>query len=188
MADELPPIRRIVCGIDQRGKSVIVEDGAPSAIRPSVRPGFHSRNIWATFGSPARLDDPDRSREITGLMPPAGGTVLKYIDVPPEPADRVVRDRQAQAAEAKRGPVSEAGLRRKPDHRLHPGMHETDSVDYAIVLSGEIYAVMEEGETLMKAGDVLIQNATMHAWANRSDKPCRVLFVLVDGRKEPSDG
>ena len=61
-------------------------------------------------------------------------------------------------------------------------MHETDTIDYAIVLSGEIWAIMDEGETLMKQGDVLIQNVTDRAWANRSNAPCRILFVLVDGR------
>ena len=152
MANQLPPIRRIVAGVNAQGKSVIVEDGPPPAVRPSFRPGFHSRNIWATFGSPASLDDPDRSREISGLMPPAGGTVLKYFDFPPEPGDRGERDRQAQAVESKRHWSTESGLRRRPDHPLHPGMHETDSIDYAIVLSGEIYALLEEGETLMKTG------------------------------------
>ena len=183
MAKELPPIRRIVTALNGEGKSVIVEDGPPPAVRPSMRPGFHSRNIWATFGSPAPLDDPDRSREVAGLMPPARGTVLKYIDFPPEPRDAAERDREAQASEARRPGTTEAGLRPQPQHPRHPGMHETDTIDYAIVLSGEIFAIMDEDETLMKTGDVLIQNATLHAWANRSDEPCRVLFVLVDGRK-----
>jgi uncharacterized cupin superfamily protein len=55
-------------------------------------------------------------------------------------------------------------------------------VDYAIVLHGEIYARMDEGETLMRAGDVLIQRGTNHAWANRSDDVCRIAFVLIDGK------
>ena len=61
-------------------------------------------------------------------------------------------------------------------------MHKTETVDYAIILSGEIVAVMDEGETVMKAGDILIQRGTNHAWANRSGKPCRIAFVLIDGR------
>ena len=59
-------------------------------------------------------------------------------------------------------------------------MHRTRTIDYAIVLSGEIYAVLDEGEVLLKAGDVLIQRATNHAWSNRGDRPCRIAFVLVD--------
>ena len=61
-------------------------------------------------------------------------------------------------------------------------MHITDTVDYAIILFGEMYAVMEEGETLMKAGDVLVQRGTNHAWSNRSGDVCRVAFILIDGR------
>jgi uncharacterized cupin superfamily protein len=62
-------------------------------------------------------------------------------------------------------------------------MHRTDTVDYAILLEGEIWAVMDEGETLMRAGDVLIQRGTNHAWANRSKKTARICFVLLDGRR-----
>jgi uncharacterized cupin superfamily protein len=62
-------------------------------------------------------------------------------------------------------------------------MHKTQTVDYAIVLQGEIYAVMDEGETLMRAGDVLIQRGTNHAWANRSQQMARICFVLIDGRR-----
>ncbi|MBL8665443.1 MAG: cupin domain-containing protein, partial [Candidatus Odyssella sp.] len=57
---------------------------------------------------------------------------------------------------------------------------KTASVDYIVILSGEIWALMDEGEVLMKPGDVLIQRGTNHAWSNRSDKPCRFLAVLVD--------
>ena len=181
MAMELPPLRRVVAAADASGKSTIVEDGPPPAVRPSVRPGFQSRNIWATFGSPAPLGDPDRSGEVKGLMPPRCGTVIKYIDFPPEPLDPEERNRIARDIERRRGPVGpETGLRRFPDSPIHPGMHETDTIDYAIVLFGEIHALVDEGETLLRAGDVLIHRGTNHAWSNRADEPCRVLFVLVD--------
>ena len=179
MSQSLPPIRRIVCSVNAAGKSVIESDGPPHAVRPSMRPGFASRNIWATFGSPAPLGDPDRSAEIKGLMPPERGTVFKYIDFPPEGDGEAIAPRAADTSPTASG---EKGLRKHPDSPRHPGMHETDTIDYAIVLSGEIWAIMDEGETLMKQGDVLIQNVTNHAWANRSTAPCRVLFVLVDGR------
>ena len=61
----------------------------------------------------------------------------------------------------------------------HPGMHETHTIDYAIVMSGEIWAIMDKGETLLKTGDVLMQRGTSHGWSNRSGEPCRVAFVLV---------
>ena len=65
-------------------------------------------------------------------------------------------------------------------------MHRTETVDYALILEGEIYLVLEEEERLMKQGDFLVERGTNHAWANRSDKPCRVLFVLIDGKFDPS--
>jgi quercetin dioxygenase-like cupin family protein len=61
-------------------------------------------------------------------------------------------------------------------------MHKTDTVDYAIVLEGEIVAILEEAETVLRAGDILIQRGTNHAWSNQSEKSCKVAFVLVDGQ------
>ena len=69
-----------------------------------------------------------------------------------------------------------------PGEGDHAGMHTTETVDYAICLSGEITAIMDEGETVMRAGDILIQRGTNHAWANRSGKPARRAYVLIDGR------
>ena len=65
-------------------------------------------------------------------------------------------------------------------NKRHPGFHKTATIDYAIVLSGEIYALMDEGEVLLKAGDVLIQRGTSHAWSNRTEQPCCIAFVLID--------
>ena len=176
MAQELKPIRRVIAAIKSNSKSAIIEDGPPPVNRPPMRPGFNSRNIWATFGTPAPLNANDRGGEVKGTMPPLGGTVFKYLDIPPDTID------PGRTIDASKVETPEPGLRRIPGHPLHHGMHETESIDYAIVLSGEIYAVMEENETLLRAGDVLIQCATMHAWSNRSTEVCRILFVLVDGR------
>ena len=64
-------------------------------------------------------------------------------------------------------------------------MHRTESIDYGVVISGEMTLVLDRGEALLREGDVVVQRGTNHAWANRSGKPCRMLFVLVDGRFEP---
>jgi quercetin dioxygenase-like cupin family protein len=64
----------------------------------------------------------------------------------------------------------------------HPGFHQTDTIDYAIVLEGEVWAVLDEAETLLKAGDVLIQRGTYHAWDNRGDQVCRIAFILIDAQ------
>ena len=180
MVKELLPMRRVVCEINKEGKSVIVEDGPPKHNRTAPdRPGFRVCNLWATFGTPAPIGDPDRSTEIKGILPPPGGTVVKIIDMPPEPKDKAERDRVLGHAV---GPqAQEKGLRRRPESG-HPGFHETDSIDYAVVLKGEVYAMVDDGETLLREGDILIHRATNHAWSNRSDYVCRVLFVLVDAK------
>ena len=69
----------------------------------------------------------------------------------------------------------------------HPLMHRTETVDYALCLAGEIYLVLDDSEVLIKAGDTVVQRGTNHAWSNRSDQPCRMMFVLVDGTFEKRD-
>jgi len=68
----------------------------------------------------------------------------------------------------------------------HPLMHRTESLDYGIVIEGEMTLVLDDSHVLLKAGSVVVQRGTNHAWANRSGKPCRMLFILVDGRYEAS--
>jgi quercetin dioxygenase-like cupin family protein len=67
----------------------------------------------------------------------------------------------------------------------HPLMHRTETIDYGIVIEGEITLIVDKGETALTRGDVIIQRGTNHAWANRSDKTCRMLFILVDGAFAP---
>jgi hypothetical protein len=180
MRDDPKPVRRIVTGMNAAGKSAIIEDAPAKKVRSvPERPGYRASEIWVTQGSPVPVNDPDRVNLIAGVAPPAGGTLLRVIDIPPEPKDPAERDRAFRATFSKM--YSDADHR--PEGHSHPGMHVTDTVDYAIVISGEIYAVMEEGEALMKAGDILIQRGTSHAWANRSDDVCRIAFVLIDGRR-----
>ena len=185
MAMELPPVRRVVTGFDAEGRSIFVEDGpAPMRMNPT-RPGARSMPVWATGRLPVPVGDPDRGTEVRGIMPPAGGSILKIIDLPPEPQDAAERagalaDVRHRFTEA--GVKPEPGVRRHPDGP-HPGMHETDSIDYAIVLSGEVYAIIDKGEKLLKAGDVLIQRGTNHAWSNRSRSYCRIAFVLVEATR-----
>ena len=70
----------------------------------------------------------------------------------------------------------------------HPLMHRTESVDYGIVLEGELTLVLDGGETVLGAGDIVIQRGTSHAWANRSGRMARMAFILVDGAFEPGLG
>jgi hypothetical protein len=173
---ELPPLRRVIVSEDDAGLSYIELDGPPKVVRTvPERPGFKVVNLWATVGTPAYIRDVDRSREVQAIMPPLAGTVLRILDYPPEPRDPGEAERRMRATfQIFDDAEHESGAQR------HPGMHQTDSIDYAIVLLGEIYAVMDRGETLLKAGDVLIHRGTRHAWVNRSSEPARVAFVLID--------
>ena len=180
MSETLPPIRRIVTEDDARGRSHVVEDAPAAAVRTvPERPGYRSVNVWRTVGMPLPIGAPDDIDGHQGILPPKNGTILRIIDFPPEPKDPAERKRRIEATFG--GMFSDATHDRREG--AHPGMHRTDTVDYAILLEGEIWAVMDEGETLMRAGDVLIQRGTNHAWANRSDKTARIAFILMDGRR-----
>ena len=150
----LPDIRRIVTEDDTQGRSRIVEDGAAKAIRTvPQRPGYRAVNVWRTETSPASINAPDTVANHKGISPPkGGGTILRIIDFPPEPDDP---EELRRIIHATFGNMYQDAQHDKQDGK-HPGMHRTETVDYAIVLEGEIYAVMDEGETLMRAGDVLI--------------------------------
>ena len=176
----LPPVRRIVTGINAAGRSCIIEDGVSPAIQGMPgRQGYRNNNLWRTLSSPSAVNAPDSVLEHTGVLPPARGTVLRVIDIPPESTDPAERRRQTAAVFAAMFPDAhhDAG------HARHPGMHVTDTVDYAILLQGELIAILEEGETVMRAGDILIQRGTQHAWANRSQTIARIAFVLIDAAR-----
>ena len=180
MNEHLPPIRRVVTADDAKGNSRIVEDAPATSVRnvPS-RPGYRAVNVWRTEQTPAKITAPDTTTAHQGILPPRNGTILRIIDFPPEPQDE---GELRQMLDSTFGGIYKDALHdRRPGK--HPGMHRTETVDYAIVLEGEIWAVMDEGETLLRAGDVLIQRGTNHAWANRSSKTARIAFVLIDGQR-----
>ena len=176
----LPDIRRVVTGDDLKGRSHIIEDAPASSIRRvAERPGYRAVNVWRTEESPAKIAAKDSTGQHQGILPPKNGTILRIIDFPPEPSDK---ERLKQMLDSTFGGIyRDAHHDRRPG--VHPGMHRTETVDYAIVLEGEIYALMDEGETLLRAGDVLIQRGTNHAWANRSERTARIAFVLIDGNR-----
>jgi len=168
-------VRRIVTGVNAAGRACIISDTQmPTA---EVAPGAPVRaGLWITDAAPASNEgahDPVPDGVITRI-PPAhrGGTVFRIIDFPPDSAHALA------PAELER-----RGARTTPERSAkHPGFHVTDTVDYAICLEGEIWAVLDEGETLMRAGDVLIQRGTYLAWSNRSGRMCRVAFILIDAK------
>jgi hypothetical protein len=173
-------VRRVVTGFDNKGRSTIVSDGPSPAIKSVPgRPDYYSTNVWRTGAAPVDITEPDLIEGHVGVSPPENGTVLRVIDFPPEPTDPEERARQLAASFGKI--FDDADTSHGSD--IHPGMHQTDTVDYAIVLEGEIVAVLEESETVLKTGDILIQRGTNHAWSNQSGVSCKVAFILIEGRR-----
>jgi hypothetical protein len=173
----LKPIRRVVTGHDAKGRSVILSDGlSPHVLTIPGRTDFALTNLWVTDTSPANNGGKaDAAARPVVLEPPAGGSIFRVVEFPPEKAPGGFDRKAAFAAMG-------ADHAMDPDASRHPGMHKTDTVDYAIVLSGEIWALMDEGETLLKAGDCLVQRGTNHAWSNRSNQPCLVAFILISAQ------
>jgi hypothetical protein len=169
--------RRVVTGHNAQGRSIFVMDGPPPSVHSRGTGATTSTEFWVTNATPADNtggDDPTVTQP-RRLPPPKNGTVFRVVEYPPD-SQRVAA---LQAPGSTHDAKSEGYVRDLKNVR-HPGFHKTDSIDYAIVLSGEIYALMDEGEVLLRAGDVLIQRGTSHAWSNRSEEPCCVAFVLID--------
>ena len=170
------PTRRIVTGHDADGRSILLSDGAAPAVQVIEAFGDMAvTELWRTDESPAsNAGDDDPAGREKSLEPSPLGSKFRVVEYPPDSVRFAGVGREAGFVEiGGRHAMIEDGAR-------HPGMHKTATVDYAIVLTGEIWAMMDEGETLLKPGDVLIQRGTSHAWSNRTDAPCRVAFILID--------
>jgi hypothetical protein len=170
-------IRRVVTGHDRTGKSVVVMDGkAPNVLQMASMPGVALTDLWRTRTSPAsNAGNADAATGRIVLEPPAEGTILRIVEFPPDSKWR----KSADAATA----FASIGAGGAPDHASTDAMmHATATVDYIIVLKGEIWAILDKGETLLKQGDVLIQRGTNHSWSVRTRQPCVIAAVLVGAR------
>lgn len=174
------PVRRVVTGHDDDGRAIILFDDAdaPNTFTSDTIPGFGATVAWFTpAGVVDHVTDEDPApvgRQID--FPAVGETVVRIADFPPDAvypqnAGEAVFDEIGAHEEREAGTEHSAGK--------HFWFHRTESIDYAVVLEGEITLLVDEGEATLKAGDVAVQRATAHAWSNRTDKTARVMFVLV---------
>ena len=181
------PVRRIVTGHDAEGRAIFIADGAPPrVVQFGAERGTTFTELWATQQTPARIEAASGEPEEGGIVlaPPKGGTRIRIVDFPPEDESAPAVDAEtAKALFAEMG-AADASRHAGSDTR-HAFMHRTESVDYGIVLEGEITLILDVGETVVRAGGVVVQRGTNHGWANRSGKPCRICFVLVDGAFAP---
>ena len=178
---DIRPVRRVVTGHDARGHAVVVMDGPAGAVlhRPG-RPGVALTDLWATSDPPSARPGGDPVDRPVVLHPPAGGTVFRIVQFDPEDPEALARADGAAAFAAMGAAGAVVASAR------HPYMHRTDTVDYAVVLQGSIIMLLDNEDVELSAGDVVIQNGTSHAWANRGQVPCLVAFVLVDAPGDPA--
>lgn len=167
-------VRRIVTGHDASGKAVVVRDGpAPNVLIRAVG-GLVSTQLWRTFATPADNtgdDDPVVGEIVT--PPPPNGSVFRIVEFGPIGQDAEALDNSAIAAALGAKAADGAANR-------HPFMHRTDSIDYAIVLAGEIDMLLDDSEVHCATGDVIILRGTNHAWVNNGAVTCRIAFILID--------
>jgi len=172
-------IRRVVTTIDSSGKAVALFDGDNPHAKLRPQRLTVSRLLWVTDETPADMrGTADRAARDIGIAPPAGGSVFRIVDIPPTPPEVDALDLDYQH----RIVGDHAPAKGLPPR--HPLMHRTRTIDYAIIMAGEIDMLLDDTEIHFKAGDVLIQQGTNHAWVNRGSQPCRIAFVLIDA-KEP---
>jgi len=180
------PFRRIVTGHNASGKAVILEDAPPPRVKQiggAHGPMFYE--VWNTRETPVRLTAVagEPHEESIMLAPPKNGTRIRVLDIPPDDASLstlTVEEARAHFAEVGAAEASQHGAGSRHSH-----MHRTETIDYGIVLEGEITLLVDEGETVARAGDIVIQRGTNHGWANRSGRNCRIAFILIDGVFDP---
>jgi mannose-6-phosphate isomerase-like protein (cupin superfamily) len=173
-------IRCILTGRNPSGKSIIAKDTAIEPVTLNSLPGFEFHRIWGADAVPTLPSDgtpPPHPR----YFPPAGGFRFAFFSVPPD-SERIPEPTDLIAA---LGELQEKlpGLAEVIEP-MNPGMHTTDTVDFDVVLSGEVYLELDDGaEVFLKPGDCVVQNGTRHAWHNRSSQNCVIAVALVGAER-----
>ena len=180
MAQKAKPVRRIVCVDKADGNSTAIADGpSPDVREDPARPGFASTRIWVTDSTPARMKGVRETLDAPHtLEPPRGGSVCRIVTFPPESAFQgkvTARDVQ-RYYESMGSPGASTFHAGAP----HPYMQKMRTIDFCLVLEGEITLVLDTQEVALKAGDTVVQRGTNHAWSNRSNAPCVIAFSSHD--------
>jgi mannose-6-phosphate isomerase-like protein (cupin superfamily) len=175
------PIRRVVAGNDNNGKAVVLSDGPSSDVhRDPARPGFASTRLWVQEETPARVKGRRETLHLPHTIePPRNGSVCRVVEFPPE-ADhlRKISHNNVTAFFASMGsPGAAAG----GPGAAHPYMQKTQTLDFCYIMEGEITLVLDTQEVHLREGDTVVQRGTRHAWSNRSNAPCIIVFSQHDG-------
>lgn len=163
--------RRIVTGHNAAGKSIILIDG------PATPFGAY----WLTDSTPAdNSGSADAALEVRRLEPPPGGSIFRFATIPPEDPNIPAAERERHTA--KMFEQMDAAHCR-PDTTRHPAMHKTRTIDYVVILAGEVTMLLDEAEVDLKPFDVVVQRGTNHAWVNKGTAPVLLAAVLVDAKR-----
>jgi len=172
-------VRRIVTGRDSNGRAVFVSDGTPPWSKQFEHtPGFASTVVW-TAASPHRTpnDGRDETPNMTNFVPAPGASRFVVVTFPP---DSVYADPKFEMAASMKEQAEQSPGLTDLFEQDNPGMHTTPTMDYGVVLDGEVWLELDDGkEVLMKKHDVVVQNGVRHGWRNKSDRPVTMAFVLI---------
>lgn len=170
--------RRVITGHDSDGRSTILFDGPATAVQEMASmPGLALTDLWETTRSPADNNGSDDSvTRPVRLEPPRTGSIFRIVEFPPDANWR-------NNAEAGLAFSSIGAGAAHDDESSDPMMHTTATVDYIVVLQGEIHAIVDTGETLLRQGDVFVQRGTRHSWSVRGTKPCVIAAILVSANE-----
>jgi len=177
---EKKPTRRIVTGHDANGKAVVLMDDPSPHVRQRSSGGNVLTLLWVTDEMPVDMaGSNDHADTPIGVPPRPNGTIFRIVDFAPITGVPQPVDHHKVLIEMGIDPATQGYAR-------HMNTHRTRSIDYALILEGEIDMLLDDTEVHVKAGDMLVQQGTNHAWVNRGDQPCRIAFILIDGKEPPA--
>ncbi|ETI60039.1 cupin domain-containing protein [Marinomonas profundimaris] len=178
-----PDIYRVVTGHDENGNAIILENGPLNTVMDlEAVPGTKFHEVWNTSDTPAPITNAQTDPTIgpVVLPPMKAGTRIRFVDIPPDTEEFLTQGKGKMKDMFSK--VGDEDASTVKGDSPHPLMHRTESVDYGIVIEGELTLIVDNGEAILKPGSVVIQRGTNHAWANRSGKMCRILFILIGGQ------
>jgi hypothetical protein len=170
-------VRRVVTGHDAEGRSIVLFDSAAPNVKGRAQ-GNASTLLWVTDESPADVSGTaDRAAREIGVPPPRGGTIFRLAEFPPSSGGEDLLD---HATVLRDFGIGDDVLPGHPPR--HPLVHRTRTIDYVVVLEGEIHLLLDQAEVRLSAGDVVVQQGTNHAWFNRGPGRCRLAMVFIDAQ------
>jgi mannose-6-phosphate isomerase-like protein (cupin superfamily) len=173
--------RRVVTGTDQNGKAVVTSNEEIEPVMVSLMPGLEFGLAWGADDT-VTLPTDGTSADAPAYFPPERGFRFAFVTIPPESTPAAPPDDLAHAMAEVEEKLPGLLGHIEPDH---PGMHTTDTIDFDVVLSGEIWLELDDGaEVKLETGDCVVQNGTRHSWHNRSSQPCVLAVALVGARRD----